>query len=91
MDHTNSDCLAIIAMSHGDNGKIYAKDRYYPTKTLWKYFNAKSCPSLAGKPKLFFIQVITSLQNTFLSKRKFNNYQIDSLKLVDRYLFRFYK
>jgi hypothetical protein len=56
MDHSDSDCLVIVVMSHGDNGKLYAKDREYSTAMLWKYFNAKSCPSLAGKPKLFFVQ-----------------------------------
>ncbi|RZC36072.1 Peptidase C14 domain containing protein [Asbolus verrucosus] len=56
MDHTDADCLVIAVMSHGDDGKVYARDRDYPTKTLWKYFNACICPSLAGKPKLFFVQ-----------------------------------
>lgn len=57
MDHSASDCLVIVVMSHGDNGKLFARDREYPTRTLWKYFNAINCPTLAGKPKLFFIQV----------------------------------
>ncbi|XP_044256839.1 caspase-like, partial [Tribolium madens] len=56
MDHSDCDCMVIIVMSHGDNGKVYAKDRDYRTSTLWKYFNARNCPTLAGKPKLFFIQ-----------------------------------
>ncbi|XP_008197500.2 caspase-1, partial [Tribolium castaneum] len=56
MDHSDCDCLVIVVMSHGDNGKIYASDMDYRTNTLWKYFNARSCPTLAGKPKLFFIQ-----------------------------------
>ncbi|RZC42790.1 Peptidase C14 domain containing protein, partial [Asbolus verrucosus] len=56
MDHSDADCLVIIVMTHGDNNKLGAKDRDYPTKTLWKYFSAHICPSLAGKPKLFFIQ-----------------------------------
>ncbi|KAJ8928117.1 hypothetical protein NQ314_019343 [Rhamnusium bicolor] len=56
MDHTNHDCLLITVMSHGDDGIIYAKDRSYPTRKLWTLFSAVHCPSLAGKPKLFFIQ-----------------------------------
>jgi hypothetical protein len=56
----------IVVMSHGDNGKLYAKDREYSTAMLWKYFNAKSCPSLAGKPKLFFVQVSAGLKYYFI-------------------------
>ncbi|KAJ3660714.1 hypothetical protein Zmor_005150 [Zophobas morio] len=56
MDHTDSDCLAIVVMSHGNNGKLYARDREYPTRTIWEYFTANNCPTLAGKPKLLFVQ-----------------------------------
>jgi len=44
-------------MTHGEADKLYAADRKYPTKTLWEIFTGDLCPSLAGKPKLFFIQV----------------------------------
>lgn len=56
MDHTDADCLLIIVMSHGDNGKIFAKDKEYPTRILWEHFSARNCITLAGKPKLIFIQ-----------------------------------
>ncbi|XP_057663915.1 caspase-1-like [Diorhabda carinulata] len=56
MDHSESSCLVISVMSHGDNGILYAKDTYYETEKLWKYFSPLYCPSLAAKPKLFFIQ-----------------------------------
>ncbi|KAL3276143.1 hypothetical protein HHI36_020862 [Cryptolaemus montrouzieri] len=55
-DHTNEDCLVIVILSHGDNRKIFAKDTYYPTDLLWNYFDGNHAPTLAGKPKLFFIQ-----------------------------------
>ncbi|XP_072401223.1 caspase-1-like [Diabrotica undecimpunctata] len=56
MNHTQCECLIIAVMSHGDDGIIYARDEPYPTKKLWSYFTPLRCPSLAGKPKLFFIQ-----------------------------------
>lgn len=56
MDHTDADCLLVIVMSHGDNAKIFAKDKEYPTKILWEHFSARNCTTLAGKPKLLFIQ-----------------------------------
>ncbi|RZB40830.1 Peptidase C14 domain containing protein [Asbolus verrucosus] len=57
MDHSDADCLVVVVLTHGDTDKLYARDREYPTKRLWSYFNARNCPTLAGKPKLFFVQV----------------------------------
>ncbi|KAJ8945946.1 hypothetical protein NQ318_016774 [Aromia moschata] len=56
MNHANHDCLLIAVMTHGEDGKLYAKDRPFPTRKLWTPFSGIHCPSLAGKPKLFFIQ-----------------------------------
>ncbi|XP_045102695.1 caspase-1-like isoform X2 [Portunus trituberculatus] len=59
-DHHNSDCLVVVFMSHGnvDNNKEFlcTRDAKVDTEELWKTFTADKCPSLAGKPKLFFIQ-----------------------------------
>lgn len=55
-DHTNNDCILIAILSHGELGYIYAKDYQYKLDTIGNYFTASRCPSLAGKPKLFFIQ-----------------------------------
>lgn len=55
-DHTEHDCLLISILSHGELGYIYAKDTHYKLENIWGYFTAPRCPSLAGKPKLFFIQ-----------------------------------
>lgn len=56
MDHSDSDCLVVAVLSHGEMGMLYAKDTHYKPDNLWYYFTADKCPSLAGKPKLFFIQ-----------------------------------
>jgi len=51
-------CLAIFIMSHGsENDTIYASDGSYNlNKDVIENLTADKCPSLAGKPKLFFIQ-----------------------------------
>lgn len=56
VDHSDNDCIAIVILSHGEHGYIYAKDVQYKLDNIWHYFTAHICPTLAGKPKLFFIQ-----------------------------------
>ena len=56
-DHTDNDCVLVALMSHGDDGILYAKDQQYKPEKLWSHFTSDQCPTLAGKPKLFFIQV----------------------------------
>ncbi|XP_077280274.1 caspase-1 isoform X2 [Temnothorax americanus] len=57
VDHTNNDCLCVITLTHGvQNDLICAKDVIYKSDRLWKPFAGDKCITLAGKPKLFFIQ-----------------------------------
>lgn len=56
MDHSQHDCLIVAILSHGDLGMLYAHDTSYKNDSIWSYFTADKCPTLAGKPKLFFIQ-----------------------------------
>ncbi|KAJ8675745.1 hypothetical protein QAD02_011531 [Eretmocerus hayati] len=56
-DHSDSDCICIFVLSHGlQDDLICAKDVVYKVDNLWKPFTAERCITLAGKPKLFFIQ-----------------------------------
>jgi len=57
-DHSDADCLVVIIMTHGENGLLTPRDSQilYKVETLWTPFTADKCPTLAGKPKLFFIQ-----------------------------------
>ncbi|CAG0891170.1 unnamed protein product, partial [Darwinula stevensoni] len=55
-DHQQCDCLVVCFMSHGENGMVYAYDQLFKPEHLWSPFTADCCPSLAGKPKMFFIQ-----------------------------------
>lgn len=56
LDHSDHDCLLIAILSHGELGSIYAKDVQYKLENIWGSFTPDKCPTLAGKPKLFFIQ-----------------------------------
>ncbi|XP_018567794.1 caspase-1 [Anoplophora glabripennis] len=56
MDHSHHDCILIAVLSHGEMGIIYAKDTPYKPDYLWTAFTADKCPTLAGKPKMFFLQ-----------------------------------
>jgi len=55
-DHSEADCILVTVLSHGELGILYASDHPYKPDNLWGYFTADKCPSLAGKPKMFFIQ-----------------------------------
>ena len=56
-DHSDADCIFVSVLSHGELGILYAADQPYKPDRLWAHFNAEKCPTLAGKPKLFFVQV----------------------------------
>jgi caspase 7 len=43
-------------MTHGDIGSIYTSSERYTIDVVTLYFNDENCPSLKGKPRLFFIQ-----------------------------------
>lgn len=55
-DHKDNDCLLVVILSHGSTGFISAWDTDYKLDSIWSLFTAQKCPSLAGKPKLFFVQ-----------------------------------
>ncbi|KAJ6656752.1 hypothetical protein lerEdw1_003083 [Lerista edwardsae] len=63
-DHSTLDCCLVVILSHGCQnshiqfpGGIYGTDgRPISVERIVSYFNGSHCPSLRGKPKLFFIQ-----------------------------------
>lgn len=55
-DHSSADCLVVCVLSHGDKGVLWGSDNRYPVDELYSHFTSDKCPSLAGKPKLFFVQ-----------------------------------
>ncbi|NXA48536.1 CASP8 protein, partial [Nothocercus julius] len=56
-DHSNMDCFVCFILSHGERHKIKGIDEEcINIKDILLCFSGSNCPSLAGKPKLFFIQ-----------------------------------
>ncbi|XP_054250924.1 caspase-9 [Indicator indicator] len=63
-DHRALDCCVVVILSHGCQtshiqfpGAIYGTDgNLIPVEKIVNYFNGSNCPTLRGKPKLFFIQ-----------------------------------
>ncbi|NWU92252.1 CASP8 protein, partial [Upupa epops] len=56
-DHSNMDCFVCFIFSHGEKENVEGTDhKLVNIKELFSCFSGSNCPSLAGKPKLFFIQ-----------------------------------
>ncbi|XP_029292269.1 caspase-9 [Cottoperca gobio] len=63
-DHSQYDCCVVIMLSHGTEvshnrfpGAVYGVDgQHVPVQLITNYLNGQHCPSLQGKPKLFFFQ-----------------------------------
>ncbi|PNI25891.1 CASP9 isoform 11, partial [Pan troglodytes] len=63
-DHGALDCCVVVILSHGCQashlqfpGAVYGTDGCpVSVEKIVNIFNGTSCPSLGGKPKLFFIQ-----------------------------------
>ncbi|NWI94961.1 CASP8 protein, partial [Pitta sordida] len=56
-DHRDKDCFVCCILSHGKKGIIYGVDgQEVPILDLTTSFTVQNCNSLAGKPKVFFIQ-----------------------------------
>ncbi|XP_046575930.1 caspase-3-like [Haliotis rubra] len=53
-DFTSYDCFACVILSYGEEGLVYGTDEPVQIEDFVDPF--KKTPSLAGKPKLFFIQ-----------------------------------
>lgn len=62
-DYTHHDCILVAILSHGNEGhNICAHDSEYNLASIFPYFTDKQCPTLKGKPKLFFIQACQGTQ-----------------------------
>ncbi|XP_071945631.1 caspase-3-like isoform X2 [Antedon mediterranea] len=56
-DHSKFDCLVVCILTHGTNGGLFGTDEgIIGIEELTNCFHANKCPTLAGKPKLFFLQ-----------------------------------
>ncbi len=59
-DHSDADCFVCAILSHGEEGYVYGTNGRVTVDSIVKNFKGDVCPTLAGKPKLFFIQVRNS-------------------------------
>lgn len=86
MNHRNNDCLLIVILTHGELGRIFSRDEAYAIDLITSYFTDQNCPTLRGKPKMFFIQscrgelhdaghTITSSTNYHLRRQDMGNYE----------------
>uniref|UniRef100_UPI00358E63D1 caspase-6 isoform X2 n=1 Tax=Myxine glutinosa TaxID=7769 RepID=UPI00358E63D1 len=55
-DHSDADCFVCVVMTHGEPGKLFARDGAIEMEELLAPFRGNVCKTLAGKPKIFIIQ-----------------------------------
>ncbi|XP_064644728.1 caspase-1-like [Lineus longissimus] len=55
-DHSDADCFVSVILGHGGNQELYCTNTTLEVEELTTFFKGDRCPSLAGKPKLFFVQ-----------------------------------
>ena len=56
-DHKNHDAFVCCILTHGKLGELAGCDgKYLKIQEILSLFTAEKCPSLRGKPKIFFIQ-----------------------------------
>ena len=82
-DHKDADCILVVVLTHGEEGTLYAHDHPYQSEKIWEPFNDIRCPSLSGKPKIFFIQSCRGeeFDPGITLTKKFVNTQHDSIPL----------
>ncbi|XP_072297166.1 caspase-8 [Eucyclogobius newberryi] len=73
-DFHNEDALVVCVLSHGEYGCVFGSDeKKVSIRELTQPFTSTRAPSLAGKPKLFFIQACQG-----------NSYQAGSLPFAPK-------
>lgn len=55
-NHSRCASFVCVLLSHGDDGVFFGTDGHVAIKDLTSLFRGDRCPTLVGKPKLFFIQ-----------------------------------
>jgi len=56
IDHKTNDCFVCVILSYGDEGFFYGTDGTINVEDFIKPIKGGKCPSLALKPKIFWIQ-----------------------------------
>jgi len=55
-DHSDADCFVCVILSHGEEGVVYGTNGTIKLDKIYTMFKGDDCPTLVGKPKIFFIQ-----------------------------------
>lgn len=56
LNHTDNDCFICCILTHGEHGQLWGTDGKFPIEMLFNFFLGDNCPTLVGKPKIFFVQ-----------------------------------
>uniref|UniRef100_H2YMP9 Caspase family p20 domain-containing protein n=1 Tax=Ciona savignyi TaxID=51511 RepID=H2YMP9_CIOSA len=82
-DHSDHDCFACAILTHGGrDDMLYAADDKMELSHFTEPFQADKCKSLAGKPKLFFVQVTSRI--CFYFRRNVPNHLLHTNILADQ-------
>ena len=56
VDHSDNDCFVCVILTHGEHGQLWGSDARFPIEMMFNFFTGDNCPTLVGKPKVFFVQ-----------------------------------
>ncbi|KAM9305616.1 caspase-8-like [Gastrophryne carolinensis] len=63
-DHSDRDCFVCCILTHGSSGVVFGTDNeVLNIRSIISSFSSSNCQTLAGKPKLFFIQACQGQSN----------------------------
>lgn len=66
-DHKDMDCFVCVVLTYGDEGIFYGTDDTVVMDDFIKPVKGNNCPSLALKPKVFFVQACKYIEPQFES------------------------
>merc|ERR1719391_1679745 len=64
-DHHDRDMLAVVVLTHGNEGILYGYDHSYPAHKIWEHFTADRCkvfPDLMSR-----VGMVISIQDSFIA------------------------
>lgn len=87
LDHSNSACLVCIILTRGSQSStIQCSDDTVSLVDLLSMFSSNKCPTLTGKPKLFFIQSADSLAQSAYNPLHDSDYKAPMISLSADFL-----
>lgn len=69
-DHSRYSSMVVCILSHGGLRSVYGVDGFpVPIRTVTQKFTGSNCKSLAGKPKLFFVQACQGSKEQIVQRK----------------------